>query len=72
MKIPSLVQAIVSWHLSGGKRLNKTELRARQLSQRGGELLCKINGDRVFLTGKAKLFSYGQILLDNAYDMISK
>ncbi|MBD2812254.1 PhzF family phenazine biosynthesis protein [Xenorhabdus sp. Vera] len=48
-----------------GKRLNKTELRARQLSERGGELLCRIDGDRVYLTGKATLFSYGQILLEN-------
>ncbi|MBI6550439.1 PhzF family phenazine biosynthesis protein [Xenorhabdus lircayensis] len=45
-----------------GKRLNKTELHARQLSERGGELLCRIDGDRVYLTGKAKLFSHGQIL----------
>ncbi|AOM39460.1 PhzF family phenazine biosynthesis protein [Xenorhabdus hominickii] len=48
-----------------GKRLNKTELRARQLSERGGELLCRIDGDRVYLTGKSKLFSYGQILIEN-------
>ncbi|PHM40274.1 putative phenazine biosynthesis protein [Xenorhabdus mauleonii] len=47
-----------------GKRLNKTELRAHQLSQRGGELLCRVDGDRVYLEGKAKLFSHGQILLD--------
>ncbi len=48
-----------------GKRLNKTELHARQLSERGGELLCRIEGDRVYLTGKAKLFSRGEILLEN-------
>ncbi|MBD2785466.1 PhzF family phenazine biosynthesis protein [Xenorhabdus sp. DI] len=48
-----------------GKRLDKTELRARQLSERGGEMLCRIDGDRVYLTGKAKLFSFGEILLEN-------
>ncbi|MDC9590138.1 PhzF family phenazine biosynthesis protein [Xenorhabdus sp. XENO-10] len=48
-----------------GKRLNKTELHARQLSERGGELLCRIEGDRVYLTGKAKLFSHGEILLED-------
>ncbi|OTA21147.1 phenazine biosynthesis PhzC/PhzF protein [Xenorhabdus beddingii] len=47
-----------------GKRINKSELRARQLSERGGEILCRIDGDRVYLTGKAKLFSRGEILLD--------
>ncbi|MDC9596507.1 PhzF family phenazine biosynthesis protein [Xenorhabdus anantnagensis] len=48
-----------------GKRLNKTELHARQLSERGGELLCRIEGDRVYLTGKAKLFSHGEIIFDD-------
>ncbi|OTA17341.1 phenazine biosynthesis protein PhzF, isomerase [Xenorhabdus vietnamensis] len=48
-----------------GKRLNKTELHARQLSERGGELLCRIERDRVYLTGKAKLFSHGEILLED-------
>ncbi|CDG21771.1 putative enzyme [Xenorhabdus poinarii G6] len=48
-----------------GKRLNKTELHARQLSERGGELSCRIEGDRVYLTGKAKLFSRGEILFEN-------
>ncbi|WFQ80212.1 PhzF family phenazine biosynthesis protein [Xenorhabdus sp. SF857] len=48
-----------------GKRLNKTELYARQLSERGGELLCRIDGDRIYLTGKARLFSHGEILLEN-------
>jgi PhzF family phenazine biosynthesis protein len=34
-------------------RLNKTNLRARQLSERGGELWCELAGDRVLLKGKA-------------------
>ncbi|MBD2806243.1 PhzF family phenazine biosynthesis protein [Xenorhabdus sp. ZM] len=47
------------------KRLHKIELHARQLSNRGGNIFCRINGDRVYLTGKAKLFSQGQISLEN-------
>jgi len=34
-------------------RFGKTKLRARQLSQRGGELWCEMNGDRVRLAGTA-------------------
>ncbi|MDE9442075.1 PhzF family phenazine biosynthesis protein [Xenorhabdus bovienii] len=48
-----------------GKRLNKSTLHARQLSERGGDILCKTDGNRVYLTGKAKLFSHGQILLED-------
>ncbi|WP_340607905.1 PhzF family phenazine biosynthesis protein [Xenorhabdus bharatensis] len=44
-------------------RLNKPILRAHQLSERGGDILCEVQGKRVYLTGKAKLFSYGQIVL---------
>jgi predicted PhzF superfamily epimerase YddE/YHI9 len=40
-------------------RLNKTKLRARQLSQRGGELLCELRGDRVSIGGQAVLYSSG-------------
>ncbi|MGB0747934.1 MAG: PhzF family phenazine biosynthesis protein [Magnetospiraceae bacterium] len=35
------------------ERLGKTTLRARQLSRRGGEVLCRIVGDRVILSGDA-------------------
>jgi PhzF family phenazine biosynthesis protein len=34
-------------------RLGKTSLHARQVSARGGELWCKLDGDRVFLSGRA-------------------
>jgi PhzF family phenazine biosynthesis protein len=37
------------------KRLGKSKLHARQLSERGGELWCEVAGDRVFLRGKAVL-----------------
>lgn len=43
------------------ERLAKTELFARQVSKRGGELYCRIAGDRVRIGGKAVLFLRGGI-----------
>lgn len=45
------------------KKLGKKELRAVQLSKRGGEILCKDMGDRVILSGKAVLYMEGVINL---------
>jgi PhzF family phenazine biosynthesis protein len=45
-------------------RLGKTVLRARQVSKRGGDLLCRLEGDRVFMTGRAAPFLTGQIEVD--------
>ncbi len=45
------------------KRLGKQTLRARQVSARGGELLCRADGERVEIAGKAVLFLEGQIRL---------
>ncbi len=42
-------------------RLNKTKLRALQLSKRGGELFCTLNGDRVEISGKAVKYLQGMI-----------
>ena len=42
-------------------RLGKTELVARQLSRRGGEIACRLRGDRVLLEGRAVLFLEGSI-----------
>lgn len=42
-------------------RLGKTSLRARQISRRGGELFCNLNGDRVILAGRAALYLEGRI-----------
>lgn len=42
-------------------RLGKTRLLGRQLSRRGGEVLCELHGDRVLLAGTAVLFSTGTI-----------
>lgn len=39
------------------KTLQKQELVAYQASSRGGTLYCRVEGDRVFLAGKAVLFS---------------
>ena len=43
------------------KELGKTTLHARQISKRGGELFCKLNGDRVEIAGHSALFLKGQI-----------
>ncbi len=47
------------------EKLGKRELSARQVSQRSGELLCKVNEDRVFITGAAVKYMDGWIYLDN-------
>jgi len=43
------------------KRLGKSELKARQLSRRGGALECALHGDRVSIAGRAVLYLEGQI-----------
>jgi PhzF family phenazine biosynthesis protein len=48
------------------QRLRKTKLFARQLSKRGGELFCEQAGERVFIGGKAVLYSKGQIEIETA------
>ena len=42
-------------------RLGKTEMFARQISARGGELFCELSGDRVKIGGNAKLYLKGEI-----------
>ncbi|QKZ13310.1 PhzF family phenazine biosynthesis protein [Spirosoma sp. KUDC1026] len=44
------------------EKLEKTELVARQLSKRGGYLRCKLNGDRVDISGQVKLYLTGEIV----------
>lgn len=41
----------------------KTSLTAAQLSSRGGKLWCRLEGSRVHISGKARLFSRGEIFL---------
>jgi predicted PhzF superfamily epimerase YddE/YHI9 len=43
------------------EKLGKIELSARQVSRRGGDLLCELKGDRVLLRGQALTFLRGRI-----------
>lgn len=49
------------------EKLGKTELFARQVSTRGGELFCELAGDRVKIGGNATLYLEGKILVGGAY-----
>ena len=40
--------------------LNKTEFRAFQASQRGGEVICRLAGDRVELQGTCVFYLEGE------------
>lgn len=46
------------------KRLDKTEMTARQLSKRGGELYCRDLGERVEIAGRAVLYLEGEIFTE--------
>ncbi len=43
------------------ERLGKTEMFAKQISARGGELFCKLDGERVKIGGNAVLYLKGEI-----------
>ena len=43
------------------ERLNKTQLQARQISSRGGELFCRLEADRVKISGRAVKYLEGII-----------
>tara|TARA_R110001583_G_scaffold10417_7_gene47893 strand:- start:8804 stop:9592 length:789 start_codon:yes stop_codon:yes gene_type:complete len=43
------------------KELNKKEMCARQISERGGKLICIDKGERVWIRGKAKTYSKGAL-----------
>jgi PhzF family phenazine biosynthesis protein len=45
------------------RKLNKDKLTARQISKRGGELICEIKGDRVEISGEAVTYMKGEITL---------
>jgi len=47
------------------KRLNKTNFHALQLSERGGEIFCQYQEDRVLISGKAVLYMQGFITMGN-------
>lgn len=44
-------------------RLGKTSFRARQVSARGGELWCELQGDRVSISGRAVRYLEGSIFV---------
>ncbi len=46
------------------EKLGKTEMFARQLSARGGEIYCELAGDRVRIGGYAVLYLKGQIYVE--------
>lgn len=48
------------------ERLNKNIMIAKQLSKRGGTLYCGVAGDRVKISGKAKLYMMGEIIVSNS------
>lgn len=50
------------------ERLDRTTLSARQVSRRGGELRCRLAGDRVFLSGRAVTYLEGEIEIGEATD----
>jgi predicted PhzF superfamily epimerase YddE/YHI9 len=45
------------------RSLGKSDMFARQISKRGGELHCRLLGDRVGIAGRATLYSRGEILV---------
>jgi predicted PhzF superfamily epimerase YddE/YHI9 len=45
------------------EKLGKTEMKALQLSRRGGVLFCRLRGDRVDIGGKAVTFLKGEITI---------
>jgi PhzF family phenazine biosynthesis protein len=46
------------------RKLGKTQMTAKQLSKRGGDLLCMDKNDRSFIGGKARLYMVGEINID--------
>jgi PhzF family phenazine biosynthesis protein len=45
------------------EKLGTTELRARQVSARGGDLWCRLRGDRVDISGYAVTYAAGELLV---------
>ncbi len=45
------------------ERLGKTNLQARQISARGGDLVCSLQGERVQISGRATEYMTGEISL---------
>jgi len=45
------------------EKLNKTEMHAKQLSKRGGSLQCMYLGEKVSISGQAKIYMQGEIFV---------
>ncbi len=45
------------------KELDRKELKAEQVSRRGGQLTCRVEGERVFFSGKAVKYMEGTIYI---------
>lgn len=45
------------------EKLGKSSLFARQISARGGDIRCELNGNRVLMSGKASLYLKGTVFL---------
>ena len=43
------------------ERTGKTEFNSKQVSKRGGELFCRYKGERVFISGYAKIYIKGDL-----------
>ncbi|MCH7817021.1 MAG: PhzF family phenazine biosynthesis protein, partial [Proteobacteria bacterium] len=43
------------------QQLNQTRFKARQVSKRGGDVICELRGDRVMIAGKAVKFMQATI-----------
>ncbi len=48
------------------QKLGKTELRARQISPRAGDLWCRLRGDRVDISGYAVTYAVGELRVGEA------
>ncbi|MGI5963579.1 MAG: PhzF family phenazine biosynthesis protein [Lawsonibacter sp.] len=46
------------------QRLGRKELVARQASQRGGTLYCRMEGDRIFIAGRAVVYAQCELMLE--------
>lgn len=46
-----------------GAKLGKTQMRARQVSSRGGDIRCEWAGERVLMSGTARTYLQGKVLL---------
>ena len=45
-------------------RTGKKEFHSKQISKRGGELFCKYDGDRVHISGYARMYMKGELYID--------